>query len=227
MAVSRWPHCGLAQLAAALRKCWTCSKFPPCHRECPRFWQFSAVLRRSMMEPLRNHGDNGGATAVYAVQSPQWHRASDMTGVVLRRHGGTCSKCPPSQREGPRFWKFSAVLRRSITEPLRNHGCGLCRTSTAVAPRLRCDGGRVDSYKNEFVKFKNMIFASWLKPKVPQWTKSCRVVLLEIPSIRHIIKIMLLEASKQTKVTSVYLSLVCRCHGILVIHHLGAILITI
>ena len=45
------------------------------------FWQFSAVLRRSMTEPLRNHGDHGGATAVYAVQAPQWHRASGVTGV--------------------------------------------------------------------------------------------------------------------------------------------------
>ena len=31
---------------------------------------------------LRNHGDNGGATAVYAVQAPQWYRASGVTGVL-------------------------------------------------------------------------------------------------------------------------------------------------
>ena len=28
-----------------------------------------------MTEPLRNHGDHGGATAVNAVQAPRWHRA--------------------------------------------------------------------------------------------------------------------------------------------------------
>ena len=67
MAVPQRPHCGLTQPAVALRKFWTCSKFSPCNREGPRFWQFSAVLRRSMTEPLRNHGDHGGATAVYAV----------------------------------------------------------------------------------------------------------------------------------------------------------------
>ena len=39
-----------------------------------------------MAVPLRNHGDHDGATAVYAVQEPQWHRASGATGV-----------------EGPRF----------------------------------------------------------------------------------------------------------------------------
>ena len=58
-----------------------------------------------MTEPLRNHGDHGGATAVYAVQAPQWHRASGVTVV-----------------EGPWFRQFCAVLRRSMTEPLRNHG---------------------------------------------------------------------------------------------------------
>ena len=33
-----------------------------------------------MTEPLRNHCDHGGATTVYAVQVPQWHRASGVTG---------------------------------------------------------------------------------------------------------------------------------------------------
>ena len=54
------------------------------------------VLRRSMTEPRRNHGD-------HAVQAPPYHRASGVTGLVLRRHGGTCSKLPPCYREGPRF----------------------------------------------------------------------------------------------------------------------------
>ena len=83
MVVPRRPNCRVAQPAVALWKFWTCSMFPPCHRrEGPRFWQFSAVLRRSMTEPLRNHGDHGDATAVYAVQAPQWHRASGVTGVL-------------------------------------------------------------------------------------------------------------------------------------------------
>ena len=38
-----------------------------------------------MAVSLRNHGDNGGATAVYAVQAPQWYRASGVTGVLRRR----------------------------------------------------------------------------------------------------------------------------------------------
>ena len=35
-----------------------------------------------MAVSLRNHGDNGGATAVYAVQAPQWYRPSGVTGVL-------------------------------------------------------------------------------------------------------------------------------------------------
>ena len=35
-----------------------------------------------MREPLRNHGDRGGATAVYAVQAPQCQRASGVSGVL-------------------------------------------------------------------------------------------------------------------------------------------------
>ena len=37
-----------------------------------------------MAVSLRNHGDNGGDTTVYAVQSPQWYRASGVTGVLVR-----------------------------------------------------------------------------------------------------------------------------------------------
>ena len=42
-----------------------------------------------MTEPLRNYGDNGGATTVYVVQAPQWHRAFGVTGALHRRPGAT------------------------------------------------------------------------------------------------------------------------------------------
>ena len=51
----------------------------------PRRSAVLTVFRGAMAindEPLRNHGDHGGATAVYAVQAPQWHRASGVTGVL-------------------------------------------------------------------------------------------------------------------------------------------------
>ena len=31
---------------------------------------------------VRHHGGHGGGTAVYAVQAPQWHRVSGVTGVL-------------------------------------------------------------------------------------------------------------------------------------------------
>ena len=42
------------------------------------------------------------------------------------------------------FRGATAIIDGTTAEPLRSWrcDCGLCRTSTAVAPRLRCDGGR-------------------------------------------------------------------------------------
>ena len=76
---------------------------------------------------VRSHDGHGGAAAI-----PLWLA---QTAVALRKFW-TCSKSPPCHREG-------SLLRRSMTEPLRpwRFHCGLCRTSTAMAPRLWCDGG--------------------------------------------------------------------------------------
>ena len=101
---------------------------------------------------LRGHGGDGGATA-----------------VLVRCHGGHGGAAATPLRIGPirddtaevlNMLKVSAVPQRrsavlavfggataindGITaEPRRSWRChnGLCRTSTAVAPRIRCDGG--------------------------------------------------------------------------------------
>ena len=49
----------------------------------PWFRSGSVIYRRSTAENCQNHGDHGGATAVYAVQAPQWHRVSGVTGVLI------------------------------------------------------------------------------------------------------------------------------------------------
>ena len=78
-----------------------------------------------MTEPLWNHGDHGGATAVYAVQAPQWHRVSGVTGVLamvhkivrglitadLKRHFSFAIQAPNS-----------AVRTRGHTSSLKQHG---------------------------------------------------------------------------------------------------------
>ena len=86
MAVPRRPHCGLAQPADVLNM-FKVSAVPP--RTSAVLTVFGGATAINDI-PLRNHDDHGGATAVYVVQAPQWHRAFGVTGVVLRRHGGTC-----------------------------------------------------------------------------------------------------------------------------------------
>ena len=71
MVVPRRPACGLAQPAVALRRSFEHVQSFRRATAKVRGFEFSAVLRRPMTEPLRNHGDHGGATAVYAVQAPQ------------------------------------------------------------------------------------------------------------------------------------------------------------
>ena len=50
-----------------------------------------------MTEPLRNHGDHDDATAVTAVQAPQWHRTFGVTGVL---HAGVCHRTSTRQKSG-------------------------------------------------------------------------------------------------------------------------------
>ena len=75
---------GTTAVMAVPRRSWRCRGDPTADWPNPR-WSaevsavpprrsaivtVSAVLRRSLTEPLRNHGDHGGASAVYAVQAP-------------------------------------------------------------------------------------------------------------------------------------------------------------
>ena len=85
-------HCGLYRTSTAVapRLRWDGGNTAEARRNMlkvsavsPRRSAVSAVLRRSMTEPLRNHGDHCGATAVYAIKAPQWHRASGVTGVHI------------------------------------------------------------------------------------------------------------------------------------------------
>ena len=81
---------GTTAVMAMPRRSWRCRGDPTADWPNPRWpaevlnmFKLSAVpprrsavltvfrmLRRSLTEPLRNHGDHGGATAVYAVQAP-------------------------------------------------------------------------------------------------------------------------------------------------------------
>ena len=84
--VPRRPHCGLAQPADVLNMLKVSAVPSRTSAVLTVFGGATAIND----EPLQNHDDHGGATADYVVQAPQWHRAFGVTGVVLRRHGGTC-----------------------------------------------------------------------------------------------------------------------------------------
>ena len=67
-----------------------------------------------------NHGDHGGATAVYAVQAPQWHRAFGVTGVVLRRH--EVSTVPPRRSAVLTVVRGATAINDGTTAEHVNHG---------------------------------------------------------------------------------------------------------
>ena len=75
MAVPRW-HCGSFEHVQSFR------------RVTAKVLSFEVYRGATAINDgtTADHGDHGGATAVYAVRAPQWHRASGVTGV-----------------EGPRF----------------------------------------------------------------------------------------------------------------------------
>ena len=53
----------------------------------------TAINDGTTAEPLRNHGEHGGATAVNVVQAPQCHRASGVTGILAKIWIRACCEC--------------------------------------------------------------------------------------------------------------------------------------
>ena len=122
---------------------------------------------------LRRHGGDGGATSGHGGDG-------GVTAVLVRcqgGHGGTAAtplRISPTRdntAEVLNMLKVSAVPPRSsavltvfggataindgiTAEPLRSWWChsGLCRTITAVAPRLRCDGGSTAEARRYMLK---------------------------------------------------------------------------
>ena len=115
---------------------------------------------------LRGHGGDGGATAVL-VRCHGGHDGSaatplrisptrDDTAEVLNMLN--VSAVPP--RRSAVFTVFTvfggamAINDGIAAEPRRSWRChcGLCRTSTVVAPRLRCDGGSTAEARRNMLK---------------------------------------------------------------------------
>ena len=87
----------------------------------------------------RCRGGNGGAAAIPLRIGP----TRGGTAEVLNM----CKVSAPRTAKARHLTFFrgaTAINTGTTTEPRRSWRChcGLCRTTTAVAPRLRCDGGR-------------------------------------------------------------------------------------
>ena len=103
---------------------------------------------------LRGHGGDGGATAVLVLCHGGHGGAAATPLRSGPTRGGTAevrnmfkvSTVPPKIVPPRRcavltvFGGATAITDGNTAEPWRCI-CGLCRTSTAVAPGLRCDGG--------------------------------------------------------------------------------------
>ena len=112
---------------------------------------------------LRGHGGEGGATAVLvrchgghggAAATPlRISQTRDDTVEVLNML--KVSAVPPRRSAVLRVFGGATAINDGITaEPRRSWlcHCGLCRTSTAVAPRLRCDGGSTAEARRNMLK---------------------------------------------------------------------------
>ena len=128
---------------------------PPRHRRRVASLYFrdctAVVLRRhggdggANAVPVRCHGGHGGAAATPLRIGP----TRDDTAEVLNML--KVSAVPPRRSAVLTVFGGATAINDGITaEPRRSRRChcGLCRrpTSTAVAPRIRCDGGITKVY---------------------------------------------------------------------------------
>ena len=122
---------------------------------------------------LRGHGGDGGSTAVLvrchgrhggAAATPlRISTTGDDTAEVLNM--SIVSAVPPRRSAVLTVFGGATAINDGITaEPRRSWQChcGLCRTGTAVAPRLRCDGGSTADAP------RNMLKVSAVPPRTPR-----------------------------------------------------------
>ena len=112
---------------------------------------------------LQGHGGDGGATAVL-VRYHSGHGGAAATPLrIASTRRGTAevlnmfkvSTVPPRRSAVLTVFRGATAINDGTTaEPRRSCRChyGLCRTSTAVAPRLRSDGGSTAEARRNMLK---------------------------------------------------------------------------
>ena len=149
---------------------------PPRHRRRDTSLHFrdcTAVVLRgtAVMEVLlRGHGDDGGATAVIVRCHGGHGGAAAIPVRIGPTRGGAANilimfnvSTVPSRRSAVLtvFGGATAINDGTTAEPKRSWRChcGLCRSSTALAPRLRCGGGSTAEAR------RNMLNVSAVRPR--------------------------------------------------------------
>ena len=107
----------------------------------------TAVICGATAVPRRCHGGHGGAAAT----PPRFGPTRDDTAEVLNML--KVSAVPPRRSAVLTVFGGATTINDETTAELRRSWrwhCGSCRTSTAVAPRIRCDGGIITVQTNVF-----------------------------------------------------------------------------
>ena len=102
---------------------------------------------------LRRHGGDGGATAVHVRCHGGHGGATRWPAEVLNMF--KVSAVPPRRSAVLTVFRGATAITDGTTAALQRSWrchCGLCRTSTAVAPRLRCDGTRTAEARRYMLK---------------------------------------------------------------------------
>ena len=143
MAVPRRPHCGLAQPADVLNMFKVSAVLPRTSTVLTVFGGATAINDGTTAEPRRSwrcHCDICRTSTAVASRL----RYDGGSTAEARRNMLKVSTVPPRRSAVLTVFRGATAINDGTTaEPRRSwrYHCGLCRTSTAVAPGLRCEGG--------------------------------------------------------------------------------------
>ena len=146
MAVPRRSHCGLAQPAVACESfehVQSSRRAPGKVRNFDSFRGATAITDGTTAEPRRSWRCQCGLCRKSTAVAPRLR--CDGTSTAEARRNMLKVVAVPSRRSAvfTVFRGATTINDGTTVEPRRawRCHCGLCRASTAVAPRLRCDGG--------------------------------------------------------------------------------------
>ena len=142
-AVPRRPHCGLAQPAEVLNMLKVSAVPPRRSAVLTVFGGATAINDGVTAEPRRSWRCHCGLCRTSTAVAPRL-RCDGGSTAEARRNMLKVSAVPPRRSAVLTVFGGATAINDGTTAELRRSWrchCGLCRTSTAVAPRIRCDGG--------------------------------------------------------------------------------------